>query len=95
MKIWLFYIGLGVDTIGILIAVYFMISDMLKGTGGTDNSIIFSLTFGVFLATLGAWLLKSAGNIVLANVLLWIPGAPLLFYGLFVLLFLIFPVDMK
>lgn len=94
-SIWFFYIGLGVDAIALLIAVYFMFSDMLKGTRGTNNPTMFGLTLAMAALIAGALLLKNAGRLGLANILLWVPGLPLAGYGLMILLFIIFKPDMR
>lgn len=94
-SIWFFYIGLGVDAIALLIAVYFMLSDMLKGTRGTNNPTMFGLTLAMAALIAGALLLKNAGRLGLANILLWVPGLPLAGYGLMILMFIIFKPDMR
>lgn len=94
-SIWFFYIGLGVDAIALLIAVYFMLSDMLKGTRGTNNPTMFGLTLAMAALIVGAFLLKNAGKLGLANILLWVPGLPLAGYGLMILMFIIFKPDMR
>ncbi len=94
-SIWFFYIGVGVDAIALLIAVYFMLGDMLKGTRGTNNPAMFGLTLAMAALIAGAFLLKNAGKLGLANTLLWVPGLPLAGYGLMILLFIFFKPDMR
>jgi hypothetical protein len=90
-----FYIGAGIDLIALLVAVWMMVSDTLKGYSGTNNPTMFTVTFIGALLVGGAFLLKSAGYLKIANVLLWLPGTPLLLYGLFILLFIVLKPDMK
>jgi hypothetical protein len=93
--IWFFYIGAGIDIFALLIAVYFMVGDALKGISGTNNPTMLSVAL-LMAALIGvAFWLKSAGKLVAANILLWIPGLPLAGYGLMILLFIILKPDMR
>lgn len=95
MKPWFFYIGATIDIIAICVAIYFMLGDALKGRSGTNNPTMLGLTLLVAALVVGAFLLKNAGKIGTANILLWIPGFPLAAYGLMILLFIILKPDMK
>ncbi|MEZ4958331.1 MAG: hypothetical protein R2830_00805 [Saprospiraceae bacterium] len=53
-SIWFFYIGAGIDLIALAAALLMMLSDLLKGTSGTNNPTMFT----VFL--LGAALVGGA-----------------------------------
>ena len=95
MKTWLFYIGVGVDIMGLCFAIYFILEDVFKGRHGTNNPIMAGLTLLVTALVVGAFLLMNAGKIGAANILGWIPGFPLAAYGLMILLFIILKPDMK
>ncbi len=95
MKTWIFWIGAGIDIIGLGIVIYMMLDDSLKGRHATNNPTVFGLTFAATALVVGAFLLKNAGKTWPANVLLWIPATPLALYGLFVLMFIILKPDMK
>jgi hypothetical protein len=93
--IWFFYIGAGIDIFALLIAVYFMVGDALKGISGTNNPTMLSVALLMAALIGAAFWLKSAGKLVAANILLWIPGLPLAGYGLMILLFIILKPDMR
>jgi hypothetical protein len=93
--LWFFYIGVAIDCIALLIAFYFMIGDMLKRSSGTNNPLMLFLTLALAALIVVAFLLKNAGKLTAANVLLWIPGLPLAGYGLIVLLFVVLKPDMR
>jgi hypothetical protein len=90
-----FYIGLGIDGLAVLIAIFFIVGDHLKGYSGTNNPTMYKALLGM-LALLGAaYWLKHIGKVGFANALLWIPGSCLAGYGLMVLAFVIFKPDMR
>ncbi len=95
MKTYLFWIGAGIDIIGLVVTLYFILDDTLKGRSGTNNPTMTLLTFLMSLLIGGAFWLKHTGKIGTANALLWIPATPLGLYGLFILLFIILKPDMK
>lgn len=95
MKTYLFWIGAGIDIIGLCVALYFILDDTLKGRSGTNNPTMTLLTFLMAMLIGGAFMLKHSGKIGIANTLLWIPATPLGLYGLFILLFIILKPDMK
>lgn len=92
---WFFYIGAGIDIIGICIALYMMVGDMLKGYRGTNNPTMASITLGAAILVALAFWLKSSGHAKIGTALLWVPAAPLFLYGLFVLMFIILKPDMR
>ena len=94
-SIWIFYLGAGIDILALIIALFFVISDIASGTSGTNNPTMYK-AIGIMFAIIafGFWL-KYIGKIVLANILLWIPALPLAGYGLMILLFVILKPDMK
>jgi hypothetical protein len=93
--IYFFYTGAFIDILAVLIAIYFVLTDMAKGTSGTNNPTMYT-ALSVLIALVGAafWL-KSIGKIVFANILLWVPAFPLFCYGLMILLFVVFKPDMR
>lgn len=93
--LWFFYIGAGIDLIALLIAVGMMIGDSLKGYSGTNNPTMFTLCLGMAALQGLAFWLKSAGYLGWASALVWLPGIPLLGYGIIILLFIILRPDMK
>ncbi len=95
MKTWIFWIGAGIDIIGLGIIIYMMLDDHLKDRHATNNPTVFGITFVATALVVGAFILKHFGKTSLANVLLWIPATPLGLYGLFILLFIILKPDMK
>ncbi len=95
MKNILFWSGAVVDSIAVLVALYFILDDATKGRSGTNNPAMIGLTLLVTGLVVGAFLLKNAGKMAVANTLLWIPGFPLAGYGLMILLFIILKPDMK
>lgn len=90
-----FYIGAGIDIITLIVAFYFILTDMAKGRGGTNNPTMYTAVLILAALVGGAFWLKSAGKLGFANTLLWLPGFPLAAYGLMILLFIIFKPDMR
>lgn len=95
MKSIIFWTGATIDIIGLCVALYFILEDTLKGRSGTNNPAMIGLTLLMAALVVGAFLLKKAGKIVTANILLWLPGFPLAAYGLMILLFIILKPDMR
>ncbi|MCF8248246.1 MAG: hypothetical protein K9J37_23645 [Saprospiraceae bacterium] len=95
MKTWLFWIGAGIDIIGLGIIIFIMLDDQLKGRTASNNPTLFGITLLATALVVGAFILKHFGKTGLANALLWIPATPLGLYGLFILLFIILKPDMK
>jgi hypothetical protein len=90
-----FYIGAAIDIIAVLVALYFVLTDLNSPSGGTNNPTMYKALLAMAALIGGAFWLKSAGYTGWANVLLWIPGFPLAAYGLMILLFVIFKPDMR
>lgn len=91
---WLFKIALAIDGIGILVGLYFIFSDLLKSS--SSNNGLLSMVTLVFCGWVGAsYYLYHHGQKGIASAMAWIPAIPLLLYGLFVLMFIIFKPDMK
>jgi hypothetical protein len=90
-----FYLGAGIDILALLVAVFFYIKDMFSRYGGTNNPILFFLILAGACLIGGAFWMKAAGKLGLANLLVWIPGVPLAAYGLIILLFIILKPDMR
>jgi hypothetical protein len=88
---WLFYLGVGINAITILITVYNlpMMSSTVQGLGGESSPTNSGMaTFGklmswaiplCLIAVVGAsfWL-RSNGKILASNILVWIPALPAL-----------------
>lgn len=92
---WKFLIALIVDGIGILIALYFVISDGIKYSRATSSSSLPLLTL-IFCAWVGiSFYLYYNGHPKIASIMAWIPALPLLGYGLFILLFVLLKPDMR
>lgn len=92
---WSFKIALSVDAIGLLVALYFILSDGIKYPDATYNGTL-SLVTLLFAAWLGiSYYLYHHGHPGIASGMAWIPAIPLLGYGLFILLFIILKPDMK
>jgi hypothetical protein len=90
-----FYIGAAIDILAVVIALFFVIGDMFKATSGTNNPSMFSALLLMGLLIGAAFLLKNAGHVGWANLLLWIPGVPLAGYGLMILLMIIGKPDFR
>lgn len=90
-----FYFGAGVDILAVLISLFFVIKDMNSPSGGTNNPAMYKALLAMLAIIGAAFWLKSAGKIIFANILLWIPGLPLAGYGLIVLLFIILKPNMR
>lgn len=94
VKIILFYIGIGIDVIAVLVALYFIITDSI-GFTSSDNTGLTVVTV-LFCGWIGlCWYLKSQGSVGWGTVLAWVPALPLVLYGLIVLLFIILKPDMR
>ena len=93
--IHIFWFGAGIDILTFLIAVFFVVKDIGSPSGGTNNPTMYKALLAMGALIGAAFWLKSAGKMILANILLWIPGLPLAGYGLMILLFVIFKPDMR
>lgn len=94
LKLILFYIGIGIDIVAILIALYFIITDSI-GFSSSDNTGLTIITL-LFCGWVGlCWYLKIQGYPGIGAILAWIPALPMALYGLMVLLFIILKVDSR
>jgi hypothetical protein len=94
--IYFFYTAAFIDILALLIAIYFILTDMAYSIGGgTNNPSMYRVLAIMILLVGAAFWLKSIGKIVFANILLWVPAFPLFCYGLMVLLFVVFKPDMR
>ncbi len=95
MKTTFFYIGASVDIIAWLIAIGFVIDDTLKGRTATNNPFMYKAILLMAMLVAVAFYLKHIKLVGAANALLWLPGIPIVGYGLMILMFIIFKPDMK
>jgi hypothetical protein len=93
-KSLLFYVPISVDIIGILVALYFIITDAMRQSSSSNGSLTFITLLMCGWVGL-CFYLRSTPSHSLGTVLAWIPATPLLLYGLFILLFVILKPDMK
>jgi len=89
-----FYIPTSVNIIGLLVAVYFILTDYTQ-YGSSSNGLLL-----LVCVLMGGWIalcfyLRNKKVPALGTILAWIPATPLLLYGLFILLFIILNPDMK
>ena len=92
---WSYLIALSVDCIGIFAALYFVIGDGIKYNRVSSNGILPLLTL-IFSAWVGiSFYLYHHDHPTLGSIMAWIPAIPLLGYGLFVLMFIIFKPNMR
>jgi len=94
MKSILFYVATVVNIIGILVAVYFLITDYIKKSSSKNSSLLLVTMLMVGWVALCSYLHFVRAS-SLGTKLAWIPATPLLLYGLFILLFIILKPDMK
>ncbi len=86
---WSFKLAIAADCVGILVAVFFLISDFFKQSSSSNGPLT------LMVVAMSAWVglcfyLHSIGKTGLATTLAWIPAFPLLGYGLMLLAFIIF-----
>ena len=89
LKLWLFYAGMGIDIITVVVALYFVITDSINLTS-SDNTGITIITIFAALWVVLSWFIHSKGNTGWAAVMAWIPAFPIFMYGLIILLFIVF-----
>jgi len=94
LKSFLFYIGFGINAIGILVSLVIIISDAIKGSS-SKNGTWLMIVLGLCLWLALCWYLKSIGKIGLATNMVMLPAIPIGGYGLFILMFIILKPDMK
>jgi len=90
----LFYIPTSANIIAILVAVYFLITDATSSYSSNNGPLL--LVTLLMCGWVGlCFYLKSTPASVVGTILAWIPAAPLLLYGLMILMFIILQPDMK
>lgn len=94
MKSILFYVPTVINIIGILVAVYFLITDYIKKSSSKNNSLLLLTMLMIGWVALCSYLHFVRAS-SFGTTLAWIPATPLLLYGLFILLFIILKPDMK
>lgn len=91
---WSYIIALSVDAIGILIALYFLISDSLRASSSNNGPLgLVTLAFCCWVAI--SFYLYHHGSPRIAASMAWVTAIPLLGYGLIVLLFIVLKPDMR
>lgn len=94
MKSLAFYIPIVADIIGIVVALYFIITDAARNSSSSNGSLtLVTLLMCGWVAL--CFYLRSTKTPALGTVLAWIPATPLILYGLFILLFIIIKPDMR
>ncbi len=91
---WSFIIALIVDCIAILIGLYFIISDTIKGSS-SDNGMLSVVLLAACVWIGIAYYLHTHGSPRIGTSMLWVPAIPLLGYGLIVLLMVILKPDFR
>lgn len=89
-----FKIALTTDLIAILVALFFIFSDMARGTSPSNGSLIM-VTMGFCCWVVASCLLYQGGYKTVASAMAWIPAVPIIGYGLMILLFIIIKPDMR
>jgi hypothetical protein len=82
---WIFHLGLAVDGIilvaaaGNLLVMQFAFSDAMPAEGltGIGYAALWLIPLALMALIVTAYRLKSAGKLLAANVLLWVPALPL------------------
>jgi hypothetical protein len=92
---WSYKIALAVDCISIIVALYFLVSDGLKYRDVSHNGSLALVTLGICAWVGISYFLYHHGSPRIGSAMAWIPAIPLIGYGLFVLLFIIFKPDMR
>jgi hypothetical protein len=91
---WTFITAIAVNVIGIIVALYFLITDSIRYSSSSNGTL--GLVTLIFCGWVGvSYYLYHHGQPTLASIMAWIPAVPLLLYGLFVLMFIILKPDMK
>jgi len=87
-----YILALSVNVIGLIVALYFVITDSINSTSNGSLSLI-TLIFCTWVGI--SYYLYHHGHQSIASIMAWIPAVPLLGYGFFILLFLILKPDMR
>lgn len=82
---WIFYLGFAVDAIilivaaGNLLVIQFVFSDAMPAEGLTSvgRVALWLIPLALLALIISAYRLRSAGKLLAANILLWIPALPL------------------
>jgi hypothetical protein len=91
---WTYLIALTVDIIGLLVALYFVISDGIR-YARSGNGMLPLLTLIVCGWVGTSFYLYHHGHPKIAGIMAWIPALPLMGYGLFALMFIVFKPNMR
>lgn len=94
LKSILFYLAIGIDIIAILVAAGFLISDAIRQSS-SSNGLLLLLTLAMCGWVALCWYLRLQQHGGIATILAWIPAFPLLMYGIFILMFILFKPDMR
>lgn len=94
IKSWSYTIAMTANIIAILVALYFIISDAIRGQSYRNNSLLLAT-----LAMMG-WVgichfLRHSGKTDLSTTMALVPAIPILGYALLILLFIILKPDMR
>ncbi|HMW39945.1 MAG: hypothetical protein K1X68_14075 [Saprospiraceae bacterium] len=94
IKSWSYAIAMTANIIAILVALFFIISDAIKGLSYKNNSLMLAT-----LAMMG-WVgichfLRTSGKTDLSTNMAMLPAIPILGYALLILLFIILKPDMR
>jgi hypothetical protein len=94
LKSLAFYIPIAADIIGIIVALYFIITDAARQSSSNNGPLtLVTLLMCGWVAL--CFYLRSTKTPALGTVLAWIPAIPLILYGIFILLFIIINPDMR
>lgn len=90
---WQYILALFVNVIGVIVALYFVVSDSINYSTNNGSLSLVTLIFCAWVGT--SYYLYHHGHQVIASIMAWIPAVPLIGYGLFVLMFVILKPDMR
>jgi len=90
---WHYILALSVNVIGLIVALYFVITDSIKYSSSNGSLSLVTLIFCAWVGI--SYYLYHHGHQSIASIMAWIPAVPLLGYGLFVLMFVILKPDMR
>lgn len=92
---WSYLVALCTDVIGILVALYFILSDAVKYPDHSRYGLLGVVTLAFAAWTGLSYYLYFHGYPGIASSMAWFPAVPLLGYGLMILMFIILKPDMK
>ena len=92
---WTYKIALAADIIGILVGLYFIISDNLKYPGTANTGALSMVTLVACAWVAISYYLYHHGQPTIASGMAWVLALPLLGYGLLILMFIILKPDMR